>query len=173
MLSRQLCGMMQFSHYPLFPENPRPSKTFPATVADQVVVLPRRIYHNPTLIDTVPLNSLHKELVDCLLTRHHDGFVRERHLTRIISRNHIWIPPFVIQLVGEYVIEILHVIQHNLNHLDTLIYGEFLQVNPELFATTKRRVTSYWNCYYRNCRRDEYAGFQLLDFLESLFVNSR
>jgi hypothetical protein len=156
-----------------FPENPRPSNTFSATVADQVVALPLRIYHNPAMIDTVPLNSLQKELVDCLLTRHHDGIVRERHLTRIISLNHIWIPPFVIQLVGEYVIEILYVIRHNLNHLDASMYEEFLRANPELLGTTKRRVTSYWDCYYRNCGREEYVGFQLLDFLESLVGNGQ
>ncbi len=64
-----------------FPENPHPSNTFSARVADQIVVLPDRIYHNPALIDTVPLNALQKELVDCLLTRQCDGFVREKHLT--------------------------------------------------------------------------------------------
>jgi hypothetical protein len=97
-----------------FPENPHPSNTFSARVADEIVVLPDRIYHNPAPIDTVPLNSVQKELVDCSLTRHHDGLVREEHLTRIISHNHIWIPPFVVQLAGEYVIEILHVMRHNL-----------------------------------------------------------
>jgi hypothetical protein len=94
-----------------FPENPHPSKTFSARVADQIVVLPDRIYHDPALIDTVPLNTVQKELVDCLLTRHHDGLVREKHLTRIISRNHIWIPPFVVQLAGEYVIGPRHTAQ--------------------------------------------------------------
>ncbi len=153
-------------------QNPHQSKTFSARVADQIVVLPDRIYHDPALIDTVPLNTVQKELVDCLLTRHHDGLVREKHLTGIISRNHIWIPPFVVQLAGEYVIEILQVIRHNLSLLDASIYGEFLRTNPELFAVTKQRVASYWDCYYRNCRREEYVGFQVLDFLQSLVGKS-
>ena len=59
-----------------FPENPHRSKSFSARVADQIVVLPDRIYHDPALIDTVPLNTVQKELVDCLLTRHHDAAVR-------------------------------------------------------------------------------------------------
>ena len=155
-----------------FPENPQPSKTFSARVADQIVVLPDRIYHNPALIDTVPLNGLQKELVDCLLTRHYDGLVREEHLTRIISCNHIWVPPFVLQLVGEYVIAILHVIRQNLNLLDTSIYREFLQENPEFFAITKQRVDSYWDCYYRNFRREEYVGFELINFLQTLVGRS-
>jgi len=155
-----------------FPENPLPSGTFSARVADQTVVLPYRIYHNPTLIATVPLSSLQKELVDCLLTRHHDGLVREEHWTRIISHNHLWIPPFVLQLVGEYVIEILHVIRQNLHLLDTSIYREFLGKNPEFLAMTKQRVDSYWDCYYRNARKEEYVGFQLVNFLQTLVGKS-
>jgi hypothetical protein len=155
-----------------FPESRLPLGTFSARVADQTVVLPYRIYHNPTLIDTVPLSSLQKELVDCLLTRHHDGQVREEHLTRIISRSHIWIPPFVLQLVGEYVIEILHVIRQNLDLLDTSIYREFLRENPKFFAVTKQRVDSYWHCYFRNSRKEEYVGFQLINFLQTLVGKS-
>jgi hypothetical protein len=155
-----------------FPEDPLPSETFAVRVAGQTVALPYRIYHNPTLIDTVPLNSLQKELVDCLLTRHHDGFVREEHLKRIISRNHVWIPAFVIQLVGEYVIAILHVIRQNVNLLDTSVYREFLEENPKFLAITKQRVDSYWNCYYRTCRREEYVGFQLMNFLQTLVERS-
>jgi hypothetical protein len=70
----------------VFPENPRISQTFLVRMADEVLVLPYRIYHNPGLINTASLTSVEKELVDCLLTRHHDGIVREEHLRRIISR---------------------------------------------------------------------------------------
>ena len=36
---------------------------------------------------------------------------------------------FVVQLVGEYVIEILHVIANNIQNLDTKLYREFLVAN--------------------------------------------
>ena len=77
------------------------------------------------------------------------------------------------QLAGEYVIEILQVIQNNLNLLNTEMYGQFLRTNPELFAVTKRRIVSYWNCYYRSSGRKEYVGFQVLDFFESLVESKR
>src|SRR5215470_13098178 len=152
------------------PENPLPSPIFTAAVTGQIVVLPYRIYHDTALIDTSSLRTLQKEIVDSLLTRHNDGFVRQQYLTRIIALDHVWIPPFVIQLIGEYVVEILEVIQRNLKFLDTPVYREFLQANPELLATTKQRVASYWDCYYRNRGREEYVGFQVLDFLESVNV---
>jgi hypothetical protein len=156
----------------VFPENPRISPAFSVRVADESVVLPYRIYHNPGMIDTVSLNGVERELVDCLLTRHHDGVVREKHLSQIVSRDHIWIPPFVVQLVGEYVIEILHVIQQNLTLLNTSMYARFLRLNPELLKLTRQRVTSYWNCYYRSFRPEDYVGFQVLDFFETLVDSS-
>ena len=157
----------------VLPENSHTSQIISVRVADESVALPYRIYLNPALIDTTSLSGFEKELVDCLLTRHHDGVVRETHLKEIISRDHIWIPPFVVLLVGEYVIEILQVIQHNLHLLNSSIYEQFLAVNPELIDRTKQRVTSYWNCYYRNSRPEDYVGFRVLDFFESLIGRSR
>ena len=49
------------------------------------MTIPERVYHDATLIDTQRLSSLQKELVDCLLTRNHDSFVRQKHLERIIG----------------------------------------------------------------------------------------
>jgi len=157
----------------VFPETPHASQVFSVRVADESVALPYRIYHNPALINSASLSSVEKELVECLLTRHHDGIVREEHLRRIISRDHIWIPPFVVQLVGEYVIEILQLIQQNLNLLNTAMYAQFLRSNPELLARTKQRVTSYWNCYYRNSTREDYVGFRVLAFFDSLVGKTR
>ena len=82
--------------------------------------------------------------------------------------NHEWIPTFVVQLVGEYVVEILQVVSRNLDHLDPPLYRRFLRANPEFFARTKQRVISYWDCYYRWQRRTDYVGFQIITFLEHL-----
>jgi hypothetical protein len=81
----------------------------------------------------------------------------------------MWIPPFVVQLVGEYVIEILFVIHKNLLNLNTSLYEQFLRMNPGFLAITEQRVISYWNCYHRwNYTRDEYIGFEVLQFFKSL-----
>jgi hypothetical protein len=95
------------------PQPPWNTRTFSVRVGSEDVSIPYRIYHDPALIDTARLTSRQEELLDCLLTRHHSGFVRQEHLGRIVCCNHDWTPPFVVQLVGEYVIEILSLIREN------------------------------------------------------------
>jgi hypothetical protein len=154
----------------VFMEDPYPkmNHTFAIRVEHEVVVVPYRIYHcPPSWMSTVHLNSLQKELVACLLTRHNDGFIRQRYLAQIIRSGHPWVPPFVIQLVGEYVKEILQVIYENLGNMDRSVYVAFLAANPDFLAITEKRVMSYWDCYYRTTSRNEFVGFKLLDFFKS------
>ncbi|MFZ0677884.1 hypothetical protein [Candidatus Binatus sp.] len=163
-----------------FPEPIRFHSSFFLNVAAEVVSIPDRIYYGSSLIHTLRLSGLQRELIDCLLTRHHNGYVRQSHLERIIRSPNIWIPPFVVQLVGEYVIEILQVIDNNLSTLKTPVYEQFARSNPEFIALTERRVMSYWNEYYRHppwdgrrsvYERDEYVGFRLIEFFKSLARN--
>jgi len=154
-----------------FPATRLLGKSCSLLIGSDVVTLPARIYNDPALIHFDSLTDIQREMVSCLLTRHTSGFVRQQRLTQIIRSRHVWVPPFVIQLVGEYVIEILQVVHENLNHLDIPLYAGFLQANHEFFALTERRVTSYWDCYYRSQQREEYVGFQLLKFFRSLMNN--
>ena len=142
--------------------------TFRAVVNGEAVAIPYRVYYDLGLVKTDHLSPLQQELLICLLTRHCSGFIREENLNRIVTCRHLWVPPFVVRLVGEYVIEILRVIQWNCAGLDATLYGSFLKENPEFWATTKQRVVSYWDCYYRTKRREDYVGFQIVDHLDSL-----
>jgi hypothetical protein len=152
----------------IFPEPDLPAAgEFSVIVHGELVTIPYRLYHPPSQIKTDHLTDLEKEIVDCLLTRHHDGFVRQQHLERIICSGNPWVPPFVIQLLGEYVTEIIGVIHDNLSVLDHSLYREFLKANPKFFARTARRVASYWDRYYRLYSKDGYAGFRVLDFFRS------
>jgi hypothetical protein len=146
------------------PENPYPWTAFSIRVDNEALSVPYRIYHNPSLIRTDRLSTLQKQMLACLLTRHHDGFIREKYLTRIIAVNAGWMPPFVVPLLGEYVIEIIRVIENNLEVLDKSLYARFLKLNPEFWTLTQQRVVSYWNCYYRSYRKDTYVGFRVTDF---------
>ena len=60
-----------------------------------------------------------------------------------------WAVPFVVQLIGEYVVEIVEAVRAGLPAVNKETYGEFVRENPQFMATTKRRVVSYWDCYYR------------------------
>ncbi len=41
------------------------------------------------------------------MTRHHNGFFREKYLKQIIKSKEKWVTPFIILLIGKYVFEIL------------------------------------------------------------------
>ncbi len=155
-----------------FPKNPYWWNSFTVRVNNEVVSIPCRVYHNPSSIKTNNLSGLQKNLVGCILSRNHDGFVRQEYLSQILGCKYTWVPPFVIQLLGEYVVEILRVIEANLGNLDKPLYAQFLRENPDFLALTEQRVISYWDCYHRfSCRKEDFPGFRAVNFFKQL-VNS-
>ena len=148
------------------PEVPMTSDAFSVSVGPEVLIIPYRIYHDPSLIRSEGLTSIQAELLACLLTRHHDGFVREQQLKSILASRNAWVPPFVIQLIGEYVVEIINEIRDGLDQLSPDVYGSFLRQNSDFYQLTRERVVSYWNCYHRDQQRVDYAGFQVLEALD-------
>lgn len=100
-----------------------------------------------------------------MLTRHHDGHVRQRHIERLVTSSEPWVAPFVVHLCGEYVIEILAVIEANLSSMDQCVYGVFLRENATFLKRTHDRMVSYWDCYYRWLykRKLDYVGFQVFE----------
>jgi hypothetical protein len=148
-----------------------PVGSFTVRVDDADVVIPGRIYNAEPPADLIDaLGEPGRDVLSCLYTRHHDGYVRQRHLRRIVRLPDSWVVPFVVQLVGEYVVEILVDIQEALTELDVegspqrLQYGRFVADNPAFIELTAQRVASYWDCYYRSAHpeQDDYPGFQLV-----------
>jgi hypothetical protein len=149
----------------------RPASPFSVPVAGESVAIPYRLYHDEPAVDAeAALSPVARTALHCLYTRHHDGRVRQRHLERVVASTEPWVVPFVVQLVGEYVVEILVAIQRGLAELDRpgsaqhTAYGRFLADNPDFLARTGQRVTSYWDCYYRSSYPDprSYPGQTLL-----------
>jgi hypothetical protein len=104
----------------------------------------------------------------CLFSRHHSGFVRERMLREILQGDPPpWIYPFAIQLLGEYVIEILEVLWTRRDLLCSEQCVMFLNDNPQFVALTKKRIVSYWHCYFRSPspRLVDHVGFRIADEL--------
>lgn len=127
-----------------------PAAPFAVQVDDEQVSIPYRIYNNEPAPDAVRrLPTVQQLILACLYTRHHNGYVRQRHLEAIVGHAETWVAPFVIQLLGEYVVQIVHAIRQGLADLDTpgtatcRVYGRFAANNPEFIALTNQRATSY------------------------------
>ena len=148
---------------------PTTSDIGPVRVMGQSVHIPCRIYyHEPDEERILTLTGTQKILLSCLYSRHHDGYVRERHLHRLLPSADPWVPPFVCQLVGEYVIEIIDRILacvETLKGMDS--YSTFSEDNEAFLTLTRQRVVSYWFCY---CRGEylslrDYPGFRVMNAL--------
>ncbi|MFJ1899731.1 MULTISPECIES: hypothetical protein [unclassified Streptomyces] len=133
-----------------------PMEPFDVEVEGETLAIPTRIYNEEPGADLErPLTGTQQMILHCLYSRHGDGRVRQRHLEQIVVSREPWVAPFVVQLTGEYVLEILDVIAQGLVGLavpgsaQRRLYGEFIARNPAFFARTERRVVSYWSCYYR------------------------
>jgi len=112
-------------------------------------------------------------MAECLRTRSNDGFERQRAVQRLLPDVRPWSAPFIIALIGEYVIEILRDIHAALSPSVSDTLAAFISANPSYWERTRQRVASYWDVYYRaDFRRSDYVGFKLIDELEAV-VRSR
>lgn len=116
------------------------------------VKIPYRHYQDPT----APVDDPGAELVrQAWLTRSSNGHVRQEAVQALISAPGSWQVPFVLQLCGEYVIEIGQGIAEyasgSLARDPTMLdaYRRFWRDNPEFVALTYARAASYWDAYYR------------------------
>lgn len=144
-----------------------PSQGFVVNVQSQILSAPSRVYYSPLLLRSLIRSSSGKTrtLALCLGTRHWDGYIREECIRELIEIDCPWVVPFVVQLLGEYVIQIVNLIVAALPNLNRETYGAFVRANPQFLATTKRRATSYWDCYYRHpyTHLREYPGILAIE----------
>ncbi|MCW4454268.1 hypothetical protein OK348_05620 [Flavobacterium sp. MXW15] len=88
-------------------------------------------------------------IATCLGTRHHDGFLREECVRKLLRAEEPWIAPYVIQLLGEYVLETGQAIERALPARDLRMHVGYARSNRPHLETLERRAVSYWNAYYR------------------------
>ena len=132
----------------------RALKSFEVSVGSEIISIPYRIYSDDLEHVAVDADTPQATVRDCLASRHHDGFVRQRHLRELLRHFDPIVVPYVVQLTGEYVLEILQDIADWTQATSDSVavrtaFGEFLAANPSYYLTTTRRITSYWSCYYR------------------------
>lgn len=135
----------------------------------ETLEFPHRVYFNE------PRNTLEKNLsdeeqviLDCIFLRHHNGYIRQRRLERIIDKAQPYIVPFTFQLLGECVKEILMVVDDHINERTMDDYLQFIRENKKYAEQTRNRMISYWDLYYRieYPKRKRYIGQKTFDRLK-------
>jgi hypothetical protein len=133
------------------------------------VAIPARIY-SPPIPEAAPLalSTRQRFLLACIYSRHHDGHVRETSVRQIIDADDSCVVPFLVQPLGEYVVEIVEFLHEHRAALGTAAVREFARANPRFLARTRQRAISYWDCYFRRrwINRADYPALQVLDFLD-------
>ncbi|MFB9235591.1 hypothetical protein ACFFWC_08570 [Plantactinospora siamensis] len=139
------------------PATPRPcAESCVVTVGSEDLRIPYRIYADEPAADAIRrLTPNQRTVLHCLYTRHPDGHVRQRHVQAILPLALEWIAPFVVHLIGEYVLEIVADIHNGLADVAvsgndmSAVYGRFAAANPDFLVRTRQRAASYWNWYHR------------------------
>ncbi len=67
----------------------------------------------------------------------------------ILKDNEEWIIPFVMKLVGEYVIELIDLSKEIIDKFSDNAIETFKVKNPSFIRTLRSQIISYWNEYYR------------------------
>ena len=143
-------------------------------VAGEPVVIPYRVYNpvpSPHLASG--LSRAERDVTAAIYSRHHDGHVRQRALRALLDRDEPWTAPFIVQLLGEYVIQICADIekftQMELPARPAMqaSLSAFLRQNPCFAELTRQRAISYWSCYHRalHASRDTYPALTALSRL--------
>jgi hypothetical protein len=151
------------------------SHAWAALVVDgEPVVIPYRVYNPaPPAQYARGLSRTEQVVTAAIYSRHHDGLVRQRALGTLLDFDEPWTAPFVVQLLGEYVIQICVDIEEFTRTAlparpatrDSL--SAFLMQNPCFAELTRQRAVSYWSRYYRalHASRDTYPALAALSRL--------
>lgn len=127
-------------------------RSFCVKLNSEELSIPYRLYfHEPSAEKEKLLTGKQKAILNCIYTKHDNGYIREKHLEQL-GQNHeywVWVTPFTFQLLGEYVIEIVELLKKQLDDNKLENYKRLAIENPEYFQKTESRMVSYWNEYYR------------------------
>lgn len=127
------------------------------------VRLPYRLYFDPigwALPEEV------RGVYACLGLLHHDGYVREKQLRTLLTLpSQPWMAPFLLEISGGYVKELLEVLDEARRDQDNEVLQDLCRRNPERTQRAYSRMVSYWDAYYRQdslcpCVRDGRQGLR-------------
>ena len=149
-------------------------------IGQEKLEIPQRVYYKPPYsLAMSKFTQKEQEILNCIFSRHENGFVRQKSVQNIIGSNNIWTVPYIVKIIGEYVIEILNDIDNGFEIINKSNLISFVQQNPDFYNRTRSRVGSYWDCYFRQQfpeilngirtpEKQRYVGFRLLNKIDKL-----
>lgn len=151
-------------------ENHLPHKLDGSLIVDSdLIQIYSRIYNRePNISAVMELTKTQQLILHCIYTRHYDGFIRQKYLTKLLGDQRSWTAPFIITLIGEYVIEIIEAVESGIKDEDVFLYKKFIDENPIFWEKTKARIISYWNEYYRKSfkYKHDYPAMKIVRIIE-------
>lgn len=138
----------------------------------ELLTIPYRIYLNePEIEKEQSLTDRQKSILNCIFLRHHNGYIRQSRLEKI-EQNEYWQTPFIFQLLGEYVLEIIEVLDEQFDDSKLENYKRFVNENSKYYQQTESRMISYWNEYYRSRfpKLKHYVGRIIFDQLKTKII---
>ena len=147
------------------------SDPFVAYINGEKISIPRRVYYQETLLlRYAALPGRPGLIASCLGTRHYNGFLREKCLAQLLLANEPWVAPYVVQLIGEYVLPIVESIERSIPQLSAQTYCAYIAENRLHYKVTQSRAASYWDAYHRATypRWKNYPGYRAFVALNSL-----
>lgn len=112
--------------------------------------IPYRVYfEQPKHEDLITLNIQQRIILNCIYLRHQNGFIREQNLINLLKTDAYFTLPFKIQILGEYVIELISILDKGITDQNVSKYAELLNHNLFYWKQTQSRIVSYWDVYYR------------------------
>lgn len=147
-----------------------PRHAFVVNVDGETLRIPYRLYYEPDLLRQ-ELNSSYSTarwILLCLGTRHCDGYLRQECLQALLESEASWLTPYLLQLAGEYVVEIAEEAANAIGERSPATLRAFVLENPSYLATLDRRVTSYWSCHrHAYPDRNDYPGARVMAALRA------
>jgi len=127
------------------------------------LALPYRVYYTVDVVDrAMSIVSDGAVVAACLGSRSNDGYLRQRSVELLVSQPRPWSVPYMVEALGDYVVQILEVMDGRLPKSLEPAFGEYLVANQDRFLRLSRRCVSYSTEYYRRTSWNSYPGSRVI-----------
>jgi len=156
------------AHVPPVDSEPHVGCAYRFTVGDHRITVPSRVYFTEMHpADFGDLTRTQTAILAAIMTRHLSGYQREEWSEPLSTHPADWTTPFVALLMGDYVREILAMIERNMATEWQPLFRDFADNNPEWRRSLTHRIVTYWDMYYRRLipRLPDYPGYRVAERL--------